>query len=121
MAGDFESLRVVLHKSHGFLEFPGSVDGPWKRYVHDPDERGIYNGYIGSVDCVGGPCPSAGPGADGTAGMYLAQVPFEDNVRTDTSFTEGPGSNSLNAISVTPTVIAWPNVTEGPGSNSLAP
>jgi hypothetical protein len=20
---------------------PGSVDGPWKRYVHDPDERGI--------------------------------------------------------------------------------
>jgi len=23
------------------LEFPGSVDGPWKRYVHDPDDRGI--------------------------------------------------------------------------------
>ena len=23
------------------LEFPGSVDGPWKRYVHDPDKRGI--------------------------------------------------------------------------------
>ena len=23
------------------LESPGSVDGPWKRYVHDPDERGI--------------------------------------------------------------------------------
>ncbi len=23
------------------LEFPGSVDGPWKRYVHDPDARGI--------------------------------------------------------------------------------
>lgn len=23
------------------LEFPGSVDGPWARYVHDPDERGI--------------------------------------------------------------------------------
>jgi type II restriction/modification system DNA methylase subunit YeeA len=23
------------------LEFPGSADGPWSRYVHDPDERGI--------------------------------------------------------------------------------
>ena len=23
------------------LEFPGSMDGPWARYVHDPDERGI--------------------------------------------------------------------------------
>jgi hypothetical protein len=23
------------------LEFPGSVDGPWARYVHGPDERGI--------------------------------------------------------------------------------
>jgi hypothetical protein len=23
------------------LEFPGSADGPWKRYVHDPDARGI--------------------------------------------------------------------------------
>jgi len=23
------------------LEFPGSVDGPWARYVHDPDQRGI--------------------------------------------------------------------------------
>ena len=23
------------------LEFPGSVDGPWARFVHDPDERGI--------------------------------------------------------------------------------
>lgn len=23
------------------LEFPGSVDGPWARYVSDPDERGI--------------------------------------------------------------------------------
>jgi hypothetical protein len=23
------------------LEFPGSVDGPWARYVHDPDRRGI--------------------------------------------------------------------------------
>jgi type II restriction/modification system DNA methylase subunit YeeA len=23
------------------LEFPGSVDGPWKRYIHDPDARGI--------------------------------------------------------------------------------
>jgi hypothetical protein len=23
------------------LEFPGSVDGPWKRFVHDPDARGI--------------------------------------------------------------------------------
>ena len=23
------------------LEFPGSVDGPWARYVHDPDDRGI--------------------------------------------------------------------------------
>jgi hypothetical protein len=23
------------------LEFPGSLDGPWARYVHDPDERGI--------------------------------------------------------------------------------
>lgn len=24
-----------------FLEFPGSADGPWKRYVSDPDARGI--------------------------------------------------------------------------------
>lgn len=23
------------------LTFPGAVDGPWARYVHDPDERGI--------------------------------------------------------------------------------
>jgi type II restriction/modification system DNA methylase subunit YeeA len=23
------------------LEFPGSMDGPWKRYVHNPDARGI--------------------------------------------------------------------------------
>ena len=23
------------------LEFPGSADGPWRRYVHDPDDRGI--------------------------------------------------------------------------------
>ena len=23
------------------LEFPGSADGPWARYVHDPDEHGI--------------------------------------------------------------------------------
>jgi hypothetical protein len=23
------------------LEFPGSVDEPWKRYVHEPDARGI--------------------------------------------------------------------------------
>jgi type II restriction/modification system DNA methylase subunit YeeA len=23
------------------LEFPGAVDGPWARFVHDPDERGI--------------------------------------------------------------------------------
>lgn len=23
------------------LEFPGSADGPWSRYVHDPDQRGI--------------------------------------------------------------------------------
>ena len=23
------------------LEFPGSVDGPWARYVHDPDGSGV--------------------------------------------------------------------------------
>jgi len=23
------------------LEFPGSADGPWARYVHEPDDRGI--------------------------------------------------------------------------------
>jgi hypothetical protein len=23
------------------LAFPGSADGPWARYVHDPDDRGI--------------------------------------------------------------------------------
>ncbi|MGV3722093.1 MAG: hypothetical protein ACO1SX_14375 [Actinomycetota bacterium] len=23
------------------LEFPGSADGPWARYVHEPDSRGI--------------------------------------------------------------------------------
>ena len=23
------------------LEFPGSIDGPWARYVHDPNERGV--------------------------------------------------------------------------------
>jgi hypothetical protein len=23
------------------LEFPGSVDGPWKRYVHEPNDKGI--------------------------------------------------------------------------------
>ncbi len=25
----------------GVLEFPGSVDGPWARFVHEPDARGI--------------------------------------------------------------------------------
>lgn len=28
------------------LEFPGSADGPWARFVHEPDERGI-----GTVRC----------------------------------------------------------------------
>ena len=23
------------------MEFPGSADGPWARYVHEPDDRGI--------------------------------------------------------------------------------
>jgi hypothetical protein len=23
------------------LEFPGSTSGPWARYVHDPDARGV--------------------------------------------------------------------------------
>ena len=23
------------------LEFPGSVDGPWARYVHDPNKKGV--------------------------------------------------------------------------------
>ena len=23
------------------MEFPGSVDGPWARYVHDPNKKGI--------------------------------------------------------------------------------
>jgi hypothetical protein len=23
------------------LEFPGAIDGPWSRYVHEPDDRGI--------------------------------------------------------------------------------
>src|SRR5208283_5728994 len=23
------------------LEFPGSIDGPWARYLQDPDDRGI--------------------------------------------------------------------------------
>ena len=23
------------------LEFPGSIDGPWARYIHDPNDRGI--------------------------------------------------------------------------------
>ena len=23
------------------LEFPGSASGPWERYVHDPDGRGV--------------------------------------------------------------------------------
>ena len=23
------------------LEFPGSIDGPWARYVHDPNEHGV--------------------------------------------------------------------------------
>src|SRR6202023_2143872 len=23
------------------LEFPGSAGGPWRRYLHDPDERGV--------------------------------------------------------------------------------
>jgi hypothetical protein len=26
---------------HEILEFPGSVAGPWARYVHDPDHGGI--------------------------------------------------------------------------------
>ncbi|HET6572787.1 MAG TPA: hypothetical protein VFG68_04230 [Fimbriiglobus sp.] len=23
------------------MTFPGSADGPWRRYVHDPDARGV--------------------------------------------------------------------------------
>jgi len=26
---------------HETLEFPGSIHGPWARYIHDPDDRGI--------------------------------------------------------------------------------
>lgn len=28
------------------LEFPGSVDGPWARYVHEPGSRGIARSVI---------------------------------------------------------------------------
>ena len=64
------------------------------------------------------PWPAAveGPGSNS-----LNATPVTPTVIAWPNVTEGPGSNSLNATSVTPTVIAWPNVTEGPGSNSLAP
>ena len=38
-------MRLVLNPPEWTktetLEFPGSADGPWRRYVHDPDDRGI--------------------------------------------------------------------------------
>ncbi len=35
------SLRPASLLRHELTEFVGSIDGPWSRYVHDPDERGI--------------------------------------------------------------------------------
>ncbi|HKM54701.1 MAG TPA: hypothetical protein VJY33_14930 [Isosphaeraceae bacterium] len=35
------SLRPAGLLRHEMAEFSGSIDGPWSRYVHDPDERGI--------------------------------------------------------------------------------
>ena len=42
------------------LEFPGSADGPWARYVHDPDTRGV--GTLGrrSADCSAALCSADG-------------------------------------------------------------
>ena len=38
------------------LEFPGSVDGPWAQYVHDPDKRGIGTVRYPRVVPRGGEC-----------------------------------------------------------------
>ena len=35
------SLAIRLGAREVILEFPGSVNGPWRRYVDDPDSRGI--------------------------------------------------------------------------------
>jgi hypothetical protein len=45
-ARDLDALRVAWLNPPEWtrqetLEFPGSVDGPWRRYVHEPDARGI--------------------------------------------------------------------------------
>ena len=45
-AKDLDSLRNTWLNPEEWtteevLEFPGCVDGPWARYVHDPNERGI--------------------------------------------------------------------------------
>lgn len=45
-ARELDELRNRWLNSHEWtreevLEFPGSTDGPWARYVHDPDDRGI--------------------------------------------------------------------------------
>lgn len=45
-AGELDRLRSAWlnppeWSQEEVLEFPGSVDGPWARYVHEPDGRGI--------------------------------------------------------------------------------
>jgi hypothetical protein len=45
-AKELDTLRSAWLNPPGWthtetLEFPGSSNGPWARYVHDPDERGI--------------------------------------------------------------------------------
>ena len=41
------------------LEFPGSVDGPWARYVHDPDPRGIGTVRYPRIAAKDGDCAEA--------------------------------------------------------------
>jgi hypothetical protein len=37
----YQSRQPPEHAGRGALEFPGSATGPWVRYVHNPDARGI--------------------------------------------------------------------------------
>jgi len=36
-----EWLNAAERMREEVIEFPGSVDGPWVRYVHEPDGRGM--------------------------------------------------------------------------------
>ncbi len=45
-----EWLNAPERMREEVIEFPGSVDGPWARYVHERDGRGIGRVRQGAMD-----------------------------------------------------------------------